>query len=52
MNREKQRQAAQLAFVASGQEIEVGKRGDLPLSIEALAGVRVGEPWVVEALPW
>lgn len=50
MNREKQRHAAQLAFVASGQEIEVGSRRNLPLDVSQLAAVQEGDAHVVEQL--
>lgn len=46
---EAQRQAAQLAFLASGAEIEIGRAADCPLPVEALAAVRGDEPWVRQA---
>lgn len=50
MKREQQRQAAQLAFVASGAELEVGRAVDCPLPPEQLAATRGDEPWVIEEL--
>ena len=48
--REQARRAAQLAFLASGEEIEVGDAADCPLPVDALANVRGDEPWVKAAL--
>lgn len=50
MKREQQRQAAQLAFVASGAELEVGRAADCPLPVAELAATRGDEPWVVAEL--
>lgn len=50
MNREQQRQAAQLAFVASGQDIEVGDAGACPLPVEQLMATTGEEDWVVQQL--
>jgi hypothetical protein len=41
------RRAAQLAFLASGAELEVGSVRDCPLTLATLAGTGGGEPWVV-----
>lgn len=43
---EAQRQAAQLDWLASGAEIEIGSAAALPLPVGALAAVRGDEPWV------
>lgn len=47
MNREQQRQASQLAFVASGQELEVGEVGACPLPIDTLLHLQGDEPAVL-----
>lgn len=47
MSRDQQRHAEQLAFVASGCELEVGQAEALPLPREALIKVCGDEPWVV-----
>jgi len=47
---EQERHAAQLAFVASGQDLEVGNPADLPLAIETLATLSATHPSVVESL--
>lgn len=49
MSLEQQRQRAQLAFVASGQELEVGEATALPLPIETLAAITAESPYVEEA---
>jgi hypothetical protein len=41
------RRAAQLAFLASGAELEVGSAQDCPLPLAKLAATRGDEPWVV-----
>lgn len=48
MSLEKERQAAQLAFLASGQQIELGDRSTLPLSIDALVSTNANSPYVIE----
>lgn len=45
-----QRQAAQLAFVASGENIEVGSVGEIPWTIAALSQIQGDEAWVVQRL--
>lgn len=50
MNLEKQRQAAQLAFLASGQQLEVGDRSALPMPLEELAGTTAESAHVVQAI--
>lgn len=46
MNLEKARQQAQLAFQASGQQIEVGTRDDLPLPLSLLTATTAASPHV------
>ena len=50
MNSDQKRQAEQLAFVASGRDIEVGDRGRLPFPVSALVGLRGDEEFVVARL--
>lgn len=49
MNRDEARQAAQLAFVASGEEIGMGSLDDLPLPLDALLALDETHPDVIEA---
>jgi hypothetical protein len=49
MNLEKQRRQAQLAFLASGEQIEVGDRSMLPLPLEMLTGTTAASAHVVRA---
>ena len=49
MSPEKRRQAEQLAFAASGRQIELGHRNTLPLPVDVLAGTNAGSAHVVEA---
>ncbi|MGC3998215.1 MAG: hypothetical protein QM767_12335 [Anaeromyxobacter sp.] len=51
MTQEQARQAAQLAFVASGAELEVGRPEASPIDPDALARIEPGSPLVVEAMP-
>ena len=46
MTPEQQRHHAQLAFAASGAELEVGRLADCPLPIEQLLATTAGSPWV------
>ncbi|WP_459705578.1 protein kinase family protein [Stutzerimonas marianensis] len=48
MTPEQQRHAEQLAFVASGAELEIGTPADCPLPLNRLMSVRGDEPWVRE----
>ncbi|MCQ4311899.1 hypothetical protein NAV33_08360 [Pseudomonas stutzeri] len=48
MTLEQQRHAAQLAFVASGAELEIGTRDDCPLPLEQLEATLGSEPYVRE----
>ncbi len=48
MQREEQRREEQLAFVASGAEIQVGDPAACPLPVDALASVEGHEPFVVQ----
>lgn len=48
MTPEQHRHAAQLDFVASGAEIEIGTPADCPLPLEQLAATRGDEPYVRE----
>lgn len=50
MSNEKERHAAQLAFIERGAEIEVGEAAEAPIPIAALVAVTGSEPWVVETL--
>ena len=50
MNREQARREAQLAFLASGAELEIGRPEECPIPPEALAGVQGREPFVVSEL--
>ncbi|MET0400799.1 MAG: hypothetical protein ABW123_00295 [Cystobacter sp.] len=50
MSREEERQRAQLAFLASGQQLEVGERATLPLPLETLAATTAGDAHVVQAI--
>lgn len=45
---DEQRQAAQLAFLASGDELELGSPQDCPMPPAQLAGIVGDEPWVVQ----
>lgn len=49
MSLEKERQNAQLAFLASGKSIEVGDRSTLPLPLEQLTGTVASSEHVVTA---
>jgi len=49
MGPENQRQQAQLAFLASGAQLEVGERSALPLPLEVLVGTTASSAHVVEA---
>lgn len=46
MTPEQQRHKSQLAFAASGGELEVGSLADSPLPIEQLLATTAGSPWV------
>lgn len=46
MTPEQQRHQAQLAFAASGAELEVGRAEDCPLPIEQLLATNADSPWV------
>lgn len=46
MTPEQQRRQAQLAFAASGIELEVGSLADCPLPIEQLRATTAASPWV------
>jgi hypothetical protein len=48
MSLEQERQAAQLAWLESGEQIEVGDPGALPLPIEQLAATTPASPYVEE----
>lgn len=50
MSRDKERQLNQLAFVASGNDVEVGDRGRLPLPLDVLKRLRGDESFVVARL--
>lgn len=50
MNYEQQRQAAQLAFVASGEELEVGRAEDCPLPVAQLMATTGAEDYVLQQL--
>ncbi len=50
MNREQTRHAEQLAFVASGAELEVGQAQDCPLPVEQLAATTGSEDYVISDL--
>ena len=50
MTPEQGRQAAQLAFVASGQPLELGDRAQLPLPLAELLQLTADSPHVVEAI--
>ncbi|WP_417067386.1 hypothetical protein [Niveibacterium terrae] len=50
MSRDRERQQSQLAFVASGNDIEVGDRGRLPLPADVLKNLRGDENFVVARL--
>ncbi len=49
MNREEERREAQLAFAASGAELQVGDPAAGPLPVDVLAAVEGREPFVVQA---
>lgn len=49
MNREEERREEQLAFAASGAEIQVGDPAACPLPLDVLAAVEGHEPFVVQA---
>ncbi|PAU51687.1 hypothetical protein BZL41_26565 [Pseudomonas sp. PIC25] len=51
MTPEQQRHQAQLAFVASGAELIVGRAEDCPLPTERLAATDGGEPYVRQRFP-
>lgn len=46
MTPEQQRQQSQLAFAASGAELEVGSLADCPLPLEQLLATTAASPWV------
>lgn len=46
---EEERQRAQLAFLASGQQLEVGDPGALPLPVATLAATTAQSPYVEAA---
>ncbi|SEM54261.1 hypothetical protein SAMN05444354_11897 [Stigmatella aurantiaca] len=50
MSLEKERQQSQLAFQASGQQIEVGEKSALPLPVEQLAHTTPQSEYVVKAI--
>lgn len=50
MNSDQHRQQSQLAFVASGRDIEVGDRRSLPFTVEELRKLSGGESFVVARL--
>jgi len=47
---EQRRRRAQLAFLASGTELEVGDPAACPVPVDDLAATEGGEPWVVATL--
>jgi len=49
--RELERQQAQLAFLASGADLEVGRAEDCPLPTDALVAIHERSPEVVQAFP-
>ncbi|HYO54044.1 hypothetical protein [Archangium sp.] len=49
MGLEMRRQQAQLAFLASGEQLEVGERSALPLPLEELAGTTTSSAHVVKS---
>ncbi|MEX6502247.1 hypothetical protein [Pseudomonas zhanjiangensis] len=46
MSPEQRRHQAQLAFAASGEELEVGRADDCPLPVEQLLASTTASPWV------
>lgn len=48
MTPEQQRHQAQLAFAASGAELEVGSPADCPLPVELLLATTAASPWVTQ----
>lgn len=49
MNLEQQRQASQLQFAQSGQEIKVGNENNLPIPLQELQATTTDSPYVVQS---